>query len=116
MAGVPFTRAGDIRDYAWLMRPTKTVSDVGVPEQSLVKAYELWVRIEPISAREAPIAERMQEDITHKITFRSYDAEAVDSQMVFLVDDIKYHIIGTWPLDNIKSVSVAMCKQEVKTG
>jgi head-tail adaptor len=64
--------AGALNQRVTIMRPQRTQDASGqVVDGSPVSVGSRWASVEPVTGREADLAERLTAETTHRVTFRS---------------------------------------------
>lgn len=66
--------SGPMRHRVWIQRPTEVRTDSGAFTEAFEDWLEVWADIEPLSVREALIAQGIVSDITTRIRMRWRDA------------------------------------------
>ncbi len=62
--------SGALRHRVTIQRPSTTKDRLGGPTRTWIPVATLWADIQPLSGREAVIANRLSAQITHQITVR----------------------------------------------
>ena len=66
--------AGQLNHRVRIQRPIVSKDMLGAPTQGWTDVGTVWADIQPISGREARIADRVAAEVTHQITVRFQDA------------------------------------------
>ena len=62
--------AGQLNHRVRIQRPATVMDAVGAPTQTWVDVATVWADIQPLSGREARIADRIASEVSHQITVR----------------------------------------------
>ena len=73
--------AGQLKHRVRIQQPSVTKDALGAPTQAWVDLATVWADIQPLSGREARIADRIAAEVSHQITVR-YRPELDDSEAV----------------------------------
>lgn len=73
--------AGQLNHRVRIQQPTTVKDALGAPTQLWVDVATVWADIQPLSGREARIADRVAAEVTHQITVR-YRSDLDDPQAV----------------------------------
>jgi SPP1 family predicted phage head-tail adaptor len=73
--------SGQLKHRVRIQQPGTLKDALGAPTQTWVDLATVWADIQPLSGREARIAERLSSRVSHQITLR-YRAEFGDPQRV----------------------------------
>jgi SPP1 family predicted phage head-tail adaptor len=66
--------AGQLKQRVRIQQPTVSKDMLGAPTKGWTDLATVWADIQPISGREARIADRVAAEVTHQITVRFRDA------------------------------------------
>ena len=72
---------GKLRHRALIEQPNPTPDGGGGGDQAWAMVATVWAAVEPVSGREVRVAEKLNAEITHKVTIRYRDD--VDASMRF---------------------------------
>lgn len=73
--------AGQLNHRVRIQQPTTVKDALGAPTQVWADVATVWADIQPLSGREARIADRVAAEVTHQITVR-YRSDLDDPQVV----------------------------------
>lgn len=73
--------AGQLKHRVRIQQPTVTKDALGAPTQAWTDLATVWADIQPLSGREARIADRIAAEVSHQITVR-YRPELDDPKAV----------------------------------
>ena len=73
--------AGMLTRHIQIQRPSTIKDSLGAPSRTWINVATVWADIQPLSGREAVIANRISAELTHQITLR-YQAVFDNPQQV----------------------------------
>jgi SPP1 family predicted phage head-tail adaptor len=111
--------AGQLNRRIQIQIPTVTKDSLGAPVQAWAHLATLWSDIQPISGREARIADRVAAEVTHQITVRyqpAFDDPKNVAQMRVLYRGRVFSIYGALNDDEANVAVILLATEGLRDG
>jgi SPP1 family predicted phage head-tail adaptor len=104
---------GELRSRITIQSISDVSDGIGGKTRSWISFLTIWANIEPISAKERFFAQRIEHNVTHKITIRSNTL--ISAGMRVSYGSAIYQIKGIRDVKNRHRFSELLCEQGVGT-
>lgn len=102
---------GKLRHRIAIQEATVTQSDTGYAVKTWSTVTTVWGRIEPLSGREALIAQQISPELSHKVTLRYYPDLTPEHRIKF--NDRYFDVNFIRNLEEKNRVIIVLCKEAV---